>query len=268
MTDASNVVTENIQNYNKKSYTLHIHQLLDEDKITSSINELDEVLHDIDDSEIKKFAGNQGGSVGELVGDIVDLSLKTLNMAKEAAGLADQADNEVKCAYHANTMYHTMQTAEELRASLDSGEFAKMKDPSYIDTAELDELKQFVNRLYAVYNFDMVGQAEYITLDNEWQYQTNEKYNEAMSECRELWGKVYEKHGAFLATMEYIGGGWMATYAYAWVGGQKSEYLKEVNKEARNGLGWLPLNSAFTVYDAMINLAESARIPDRFRGLI
>ena len=215
--------------------------------------------------EVQETVIDTAGGVAELVGDIIDITTKTFDLGVKSAGLADQADNEVYCAYYANRMYHTMQAAEELRKSLDSGEYAKMKDPSYIETADTDELKQFANRVYAVYNMDLIGQADYITLDMQWQYQTNEKYDETMDVCREMWGNIWDKHGPFLGSLEYIVGGWTSVYAYAWVGAQKSEYLKKVNKDAHNG--WINPNQALTIYETMINQAKVARLPDKFRDI-
>lgn len=211
-----------------------------------------EKMHDAND-KLKKMKG-----VGILVDDICKITVDTLNLAFESAGLGDQADGEVFYAYIALSMYKAKQNAEKRRESLGST-YKSFSNTSYIDTADIDSLKKFVNRVYAVYETDMLGHTYYVSLDAGWHYQNGgQKFEEAMAEFRGQQERVNEEYGGFM-------GAFWNVYAplYAWVGAQKSEYLKEVNKKYE----WLDYDDACSVYTTIAGYASRARIPAQFKQI-
>ena len=105
-----------------------------------------------------------------LVEDAINVTADFLEFANASAGLGDMMDNEVFYAYVANYMVQAKEAAEVRRASLDSGIYADFDNSKTIDDATIAELKNFVNRVYAVYEQDKIGHASYATLAAGWHY--------------------------------------------------------------------------------------------------
>ena len=222
--------------------------------------------------------------VSVLVQDVIQLASDTLTLAKEAAGLGDVADNEVFYAYIANYMVHAMDAAEVRRNSLNNGTYKKMKNHSYIDDAPVPELKDFVNRVYAVYEQDMIGHSAYTTLAAGWHYQSSgEKFMDWLEEKDRIQADMKDKMG-----------GW---YILTWLGYQElleataffggistSEYLETLDKEhqkvwkagtwngynfrdsySRNGI--LTVISSEFIYEKIGASAKKVELPDKFKSI-
>ena len=208
---------------------------------------------------------NKLTGIGILVEDLVNVVCDTFTLAAASTGLANQADGEVFYAYLACSMYHTMQNAETRRGTL-KNEYFQLSYLPNIDTADIDFLKKFVNRIYAVYETDMLGHSYYVSLDMGWQYQTTEKLQEAMDEFNGIQDVLQQKYGTLGQYGLNIAGGWMLYPIYSWVGGQKSEYLKAVDKmKDKGGYGWINYNKAVEVYAEIAEYASGAKIPAQYQ---
>lgn len=215
----------------------------------------------------EEINANHLTGVGILIEDIIQVVCDTLIYAKESASLGDTLDDEVGYAYIACEMYHTMKIADIRRASMNN-EYAQLQYSSIIDVADIDVLKAFVNRIFSIYQTDGQGHLYYISLDHGWQYQTKEKYQEAMDDYSYRLSRACDEHPYIMGT---FGGFFAVTFiqgAYMVTGSSKSEYLKEVNKKKdQGGYGWIDEDTAFDVYDQIVEYAEAARIPDKFKSI-
>lgn len=222
--------------------------------------------------------------VAVLVDDIIQLTSDTLALAKASVGIGDMADDEVFFAYTANYMVHAMEAAEFRRDSLDTGLYRMMTHHSYIDDAEISELKDFVNRVYGVYEQDLVGHSAYTTLVAGWHYaESGEKLADWLRAKEQiLQDKRDEKGGWYWTT--YCGGifSWQAIlWATTELGGRsQSEYLEKVNdkhievgkKGIWNGYsfsdtknGFPSVSRAETIYDWIGGFADRVEMPAQFR---
>lgn len=209
--------------------------------------------------ELNKLTG-----IGILIEDVVNIVCDTFNLASESVGLGDMADNEVYFAYLACSMYHIMKNAETRRSTL-LNEYGHLRYASEIDQEDVAVLKKLVNRIYAVYEMDMLGHAYYTTLDMGWWYQTTQQMQDAMAEFDALQDRMHQKYGTIGQYALNVGGGWVVYLTYAWVGGQDSEYLKKVNKDGT--YKWLSYDRALEVYSEIADYAAGAQIPQRFQKI-
>ena len=223
-----------------------------------------------------------------IVSDVVDVTLKTLNAAKEIAGLDDMADDEVFYAYCANYMVHVMESADVRRASLNTGEYKGLSDPAAIDKADIAQLKKFVNRVYGVYEQDMMGQSSYATLAAGWHYvESGKKMEDWQADKRASQKRIMEKTCMWLwntPAQAFVGSVMMLYDVVALYGGaNQSEYLKALNKTQEkvaeegswNGYtfspnfdaGILPVDRAESIYGEIGRTADKVELPAMFLEL-
>lgn len=227
-------------------------------------NALSQMLKDADDNletaqknleeELNKATG-----IGVLINDIVSLSIDLLSLAKESAGIGDIADNEVYFAHLAALMYHTKELAEARRDSLDK-EYAALKDPTAIDTADIQLLFDYVSRIYGIYDSDLQGHGYYLSLATGWQYQDTQQYYDAMELFDQTQQALQQKYGTAGQVLLNLGGGWMLYPICTLVGISKSEYLEAVNKAH----GWLSHEEATEKYNAIGEFVSRSMIPSYF----
>ena len=188
-------------------------------------------------------------------------------------------------AYCANYMVHTMEAAESRRSTLFSGSYRNMANHSYVDKADLDELKSFINRVYSVYQYDMLGHSTYTTLATGWHYAASgEKLYDWVNEALTDQEAYVEKNGAWVMFNPFVRGVFGLYNVVAITGGMsQSEYLKAVNKKHKevtktgswNGYqfgaitkdGFPPVDFAEAQYGIIAAYAEAAEMPAKFNAL-
>ena len=221
--------------------------------------------------------------------DIIAITLTTLNAAKEAAGIGDMADNEVYYAYCANYMAHVMESTEIRRDSLDQAASKKMQNHSYIDIAPIEDLKAFVNKVYTVYNYDILGHSQYMSLALGWEYvQSGQKERDWEAERERLEWKLimnadYTKlEGLYVAPTLLI-----MDLTILFGRNSQSEYLKALNDKHeevakagswvdkfenqytfdRNMNGIPSVSETETVYNGIGTFVNATRLPEKFNVL-
>lgn len=219
---------------------------------------------DLEEAEKElKEATDEAEQIGVIVNDILAIVEDTLNLAKNTADLGDMADREVYFAHIANEMYHTMKNAESRRDSLrdTKGKYSRLKDVSNIDTADIELLKQFVNRVFSVYQMDMLGHNYYITLDYGWHYQTGGMQEDKVMSMYNKLEENYEQYNVILkGVLEFV----HYTVLYPIVRYEStatSDYLIAVNEK----YPWLSYQDATNKYSEIAEYAISVQVPDHLK---
>ena len=232
-------------------------------------------------AKIQAEIDQNNGLVMVLVEDLVQLVSDTFTMASTSVGIGDMADNEVLYAYIANYMVHAMEAAQIRRATLDmGGNYYILRDPEKIDQASVTALMDFVNRVYGVYEQDMLGHSAYTSLAAGWHYSdSGEKLQDWMDEYYADKQKFVDDNGLLMYSLF---SGYFALYkTVAFTGGiSQAEYLEKLNakqeKVAKDGLwqgfafysndaGILEVSRSELIYDQIAQFANKVEVPDEFR---
>lgn len=236
-----------------------VNNMLDEIKAAKEgLAKSDEML-----TEIKHQARSFNmGSVKAFVGDIITLCSDILETSKESWSLGDVADNEIFFASIACSMYHTMERAEGMRALINSN-YSVYKDHSAIENADLEDLKEFVNCVYSVFELDKTGHMYYTELLAGWDYQSSGKQlKDTEDELMDGYINLIDAYGG-LGNVAVLIYGPVFNTIYYWAGTSKSEYLKEVNAQK----AWIDAAKSVAVYLQMSNCANQAEMPEVYSGL-
>lgn len=271
----------------KKEYEKIISQRkADGKKVTAKEKHVDKLNKkikktDAQKTEVETKIKNQN-LVAVLVDDIIQLTSDTLAMAKASVGIGDMADNEVFFAYTANYMFHAMEAAEFRRDSLDTGAYKKMTSHSHIDDAQISELKNFVNRVYGVYEQDLVGHSAYTTLVAGWHYaESGQKLADWLRAKEQIQQDIKNNMGGW-TWISYATGYQGLLAITANLGGiSQSEYLEKLNKKhievGKAGSwqgysftdtkgGFPSVSRAESIYDKIGTYAGKVRIPEQFQA--
>lgn len=229
----------------------------------NSANEAKRGVKKAQDKLDEKIDMNSFTGVGIFVEDIIHVVTDTLVYVKETTGLDDTRDSEVTFAYYAASIYHTMEVAEMRRKSM-YGVYKSLQFPENIDKEDIKLLKAFVNRIFAIYETDLQGHTDYITLDLNWHYQDEQRYQEVMDNYYNYFLPKHKEEHPFISFFS----GPVTKWSFEKYGKEKSEYLEEVNKKKDNGgYGWIDEDTAYDVYDQIVEYAETAIIPDRLKAV-
>ncbi len=254
--DAENSISESKE---VAEYLVGILQL--DDEIT------DTLFLDIEaDAAIKNEKVNDElkSGVKGIVSDVLETAKNLLSLAEKSAGIGNQADNEVFYAQLACSMYYAYLAAQNRREYLDNVRYRSYTEWNVVKEADIRYLKDFVNRVYAVYETDMVGHAYYLSLDAGWHYQNDGQHmQDAMDFFNNIMENMVETYGAPLTVLTLPVNGLVTFLASLGIGLSKSEYLEDVNESC----GWLDYQTACDVYTYIADYALSAQIPSRFKGL-
>lgn len=217
------------------------------------------------------------GFISALIGNAVAVGESTLKMASELASLKNVVENEVYYSYVSSAMYRAQQLAEKTRASVTSlsNHYSTWTN---VENASLIDLKEYLDKVYVVFNTDLLGHSYYLSLAESYAYETDyiARLEEHTGEANQimydgtvgLWNKGGLKNRAaaigFVVFSPIYG---LVSYGSA-IGMTNgvADYLKRVQKDSKIG-SWLGENLCVSTYNHIADYVEESDMPSEYDSL-
>ncbi len=201
---------------------------------------------------VKKNPGFVSSAISNLIsliGEVVD------TLWNDTSDFGDTLDEDPMYAVYANGMYRIKQMAEKEMSSLHPGVAMK----PYFMTADPEDIRKEINRLYAIMNYHVTGHSLYITLDTAyWAERDPAHRQEVWDSYMDYAQRQFEAHP--IASLTYL---WAIELAGKLDADSKSEFLKRVEKDRC----WLSSESCIDYSNHLTEGMNELVIPPQFAPL-
>lgn len=226
--------------------------------------------------EVEKLEKKQKSEqtiLASLISNAMSAAQSAFRLYTDDVSLENVLDNEVLYSYYSSLMYRSMQLSKEADAEIRNDAISYSLYGN-VESAELDDLRSFVDTLYALYNTDLLGHAYYCTLAEGYAWETSygdrikDSWNEACQVVVEAHTAAIDEMGVFLSAVGFSASVWVPYIQMIGEGLGVADYLKRVQEDSQYG-GWLknddyPNVDYMKVYNYIGDYMTTTKMPEKF----